>query len=368
MARLDMTLRTVYDVISTLPRYNITELEAPKYTNPVNSDSLPRIGLAVESMKYHMTDEGWQIFAGLYHNGYHLAGFGIDGINSTNVMDIVSRFPKCISTIVVQDKREWDTGIKDFREPRAKFDGINLLGQRSDIFKVTILKDAQQRPLYHMESASEMGCHAWIVYYHPKIVKHLAPYVREKHLIRVYHTIDKDIVPDVNDSNSRSKGTLLSGAIGRVYPMRMRIRDAYLKRQLKSSGVDYLRHPGYHRNGCNTPEYLKLLSTYKVAICTSSIYGYSLRKIIEATACGCIVITDLPTDEVLPEIDTNLVRVSSDVSVKELGEIIKYLYDTYSIEEQRELAESCKQYYDYRVAGMRLANEIESLRIRYNSI
>ena len=45
--------------------------------------------------------------------------------------------------------------------------------------------------------------------------------------------------------------------------------------------VNYLSHPGYGRSKCFTPEFLKILSIYKVAICTVSIYGYAVRKIVE---------------------------------------------------------------------------------------
>src|SRR6516164_7470553 len=95
------------------------------------------VALAVESMRRHMTDEGWQIMAGLQHAGYSLAGRDLP-INETNV-DRILEICNPVDTVVVQDKREWDlTGSKDFRDPLARFYGIETLASRPDIFKVTI--------------------------------------------------------------------------------------------------------------------------------------------------------------------------------------------------------------------------------------
>jgi hypothetical protein len=111
------------------------------------------------------------------------------------------------------------------------------------------------------------------------------------------------------------------------------------------------------------------LSRYKVAICTSSIYGYALRKIIEATACGCRVITDLPSDEVLPLIDDNLVRLECNhptEAVKEVTRLLPELYDSYNPDTQLELATRAKVWYDYHPTGVRLALQIEAMRREYN--
>lgn len=125
------------------------------------------------------------------------------------------------------------------------------------------------------------------------------------------------------------------------------------------------RHPGYHRNGCATPDFIKLLQKFKVAVCTSSIYGYALRKIIEATAAGCMVITDLPSDEILPGIDANLIRVPSDVDWHEVYRIINRCYREYDLEKQIGLAQQCLEWYDYHPIGERLAWDIEMMRRNY---
>ena len=102
-----------------------------------------------------------------------------------------------------------------------------------------------------------------------------------------------------------------------------------------------------------------------MAICTSSIYGYALRKIIEATACGCVALTNLPEDEVLPGIDENLVRIPDTKNILEVALVLQEIYSTYNPERQQELAAKAKQAYDYHVLGTKLVQDIENLRSSY---
>lgn len=349
-----MNLRDVSQTISHLPSPSVRALPAPAYSG----SSSAGVALGVESMKHHMTDEGWQIMHGLESTGYRVCGYNCP-VNSTDVRDIVEKTSPGV--VVLQDKREWDCQPNDFRDRFARFSNVEMLRDRPDLFKLTILKDSHQRPEYHRTSAEEIGCHAWIVYYHPRIVKHLAPYVRPEHLVRTYHSLDPLLVPDYTPDNR--EGCLLSGAVSSVYPL----RSLLIRHCGQLPGVTYMKHPGYHRNGCCTPAYLRELTKYKAAICTSSMYGYSLRKIIEATACGCVVITDLPTDEVLPEIDANLIRIPTHALPQDVGKLCKSIYATYNVPHQREMARRAREFYAYQAVGRRLANDIEQLRMNYNA-
>lgn len=358
---------TVADVIAALEPGPVLPrpLPAPNYTPREG----PRVACAVESMRSHMTDEGWQIMRALEFAGYSLAGYGItthtkrehsgsyNRADLTDLKEIVS-FTRP-STLLLQDKREWDLSPRDFRDPMAKFTNVDYLRTRDEVFKLTILKDAHQRPGYHMGAAEEMGCHAWVIYYHPDIVRKLAPYVRKEHLVRAYHTLDESIVPAYSECGRR--GCLLSGAVSGAYPLRQKLVAA----QSYLPDTDYLPHPGYHRSGCATPTFLKILARYRAAVCTSSRFGYALRKIAEATAAGCVVITDLPSDEVMPDIDANLVRVRPDINVREMCEVIRRVCSDYSAERQEHYAALARYRYDYRLEGVRLAERIESLRMRY---
>ncbi len=339
-------------------------LPIPPYKRP-QGPQRPRVGLAVESMRRHMTDEGWQIFAGLESASYNLAGYGIDSTNTTRdfyggtMLDtVLARFNP--DTVVMQDKREWEGLTADRnQDPRMRFTQLESLKARDDIFKLTILKDAQNSPLYHRDSAAEIDCHAWVVYYHPEIVAHLAPFVRPQHLVRTYHSIDPALVPPFSPEGR--KGALISGALSDAYPLRRSLASNLSL--LPDTGR--LPHPGYHRNGCQTEEYLKALSRYKVAICTSSRYGYALRKIIEATACGCMVVTDLPRGDALPGIDDNLYRVHSGALPSDVGNLVMRLCRIYNPDLQQQFVDQAKAYYDYRAVGCRLALDRVTLRNHY---
>lgn len=368
-------LRTVGDVISANPPKFIPRLEAPRYSGH-RSDETSRVGLAVESMKRHMSNEGYEIFQGLMSSGYVLCGRNLP-VDETSVPMILKRMNPSI--VVVQDEREWDVRHGDFRDASARFYGIEELAKQQDIFKLTILKDAHQRNAYHSDSAARMGCHSWIIYYHPRIVAHLAPFVRPEHIIRTWHSLDSNLVPEWGKVQRRD-WTMLSGAVSSAYPLRRRLFQH--ARDLPSCSA--LRHPGYHMRGSNTPAFLGTLPAYKVSICTSSVYGYALRKIVESTACGCIVITDLPTDEVMPEIENwidselfklptggraskcgNIVRISPDISIPDLAQLIRELYANWNDEQQRHWAEKAKAFYDFRAVGKRLADDIEVMRRKF---
>lgn len=346
--------RTIADVIASLPQPATPELRAPRYVEVLNTGE-HRLVLGVASMKDHMTDEGWQITHGLSQNGYLHCGNALP-IECTDVRKLVAAYP--CNTLVLQDKREWHFDPRNFRDHNARFHNVNYLAQRDDIFKLTILKDAHQGPAWHSEAAVEMGCHAWICYYHEDIVNHLAPYTRKQHLIRTYHTLDPMVVPPFN--NHRLGGCLMSGAVSNAYPLRKRILAE------RNMPIVTMTHPGYHRRGSNTPEYLKTLSEFKVAICTSSMYGYSLRKIIEATAAGCIVLTDLPVDDIMPGIDGNMVRVHPDIEMDELRSIIKHYINVWDDDRQSYFADTALRVYDYKVQTLLLAEQIDALRNIYN--
>lgn len=332
-------------------------LPVPIYAGPTTEDLRPRFALGVESMRRHMTNEGWELMLALQGAGYVLTGYNCPYPETDVAAILAIQNP---SVVVIQDKREWE-GLTAERkkDPKARFTNVESLKSRSDIFKVTVVKDAQNGLAYHAESAEEIGCHAWIVYYQPDRVCQLAPYLRRQHVIRTYHTIDSEVVPTYS---SERDGCIISGALGSAYPLRTRL----VKDLFKLPKTFHLPHPGYHERGSNTPGFIQKLSTWKVAICTSSRYGYALRKIMEATAAGCVVITDLPHDDKLPGIDGNLARISPNAKTEEVARVMSNALVHYNPEIQEHWAKEALRFYDYRVEGVRLALEIEKARRGYN--
>lgn len=366
---------TIQDVIDRLPVGGSCldlSLPVPLYDNNGLAQCVnPRVGLAVESMRRHTSDEGWQLFDGLQQgDGWALAGWNLPTVlpgtdegrdthpmNLTDVNDVLDVAQP--GTLLIQDKREWigKTAGPGF-DAREQFTNVKALRDRLDVFKLTVIKDAQNDGALHVDAAEEIGCHAWVCYYHPKIVKRLAPFVREEHLVRTWHSVDKNLVPKFDPVVSRSRA-VLSGAMSKAYPLRQRCL------QIGEPHLTRLPHPGYSRDGCYTPTFLSELSRFKVAICTCSVYGYALRKLIEATACGCRVITNLPEDEVLPLIDDNLVRVPDDISMDRLRLLLQHHVERWDAGFQEEMARRACAWYDFRATGKRLSDDIEALRRRY---
>lgn len=347
-------IQTVAEVLNRLPRPSVPRLPAPAYTGPAD-DPRPRVGLAVESMRRHVTAEGWVLFEGLEKAGWTLYGHGLPRPQTDVRVILEMERPSCL---LMQDVREWDVPRTNFRDGNARFYHVGAMRGQDDCFRGTVIKDAHQRPAYHRDSAAEIGAHFWVTPYHPDIVCHLAPYVRKEHLIRSYHSVEPADVPPYSKER---RGCLLSGAVGAAYPLRKRLLDGL--RQLPET--EWLPHPGYNCTGCQTPAYLQTLSHFKVAICTSAAYAFSLRKLVEATAAGCVVVTDLPADDPLPWIDANLVRVHPGFSAAQIGRLLRRLYDEYEPERQEHFSRLACEWYDWRAAGLRLAADVERLRRSY---
>lgn len=352
-------MRTIQQTIDALPPPSpVPLLPAPPYTGP-RDDARTCVLLAVDSMRTHTSSEGPEFHAALEHAGYVLHGHNI-GPSLTDVRKILSRESPGI--LVLQDKREW-MGLTAgrTRDPAMQFRNVEALRERTDVLKLALVKDAHADAALHRQSAEEAGVHAWISYYSPKIVCHLLPFLRPSHVIRTWHTVDASLVPPYYASEGR-QGCLLSGAISAAYPL----RSMLVQRRAELPHVTYLAHPGYAGVGNQTPAFLRTLSQFRVSIATSSRYGYSLRRIVESTACGCRVITDLPVDEVMPGgIDGNLVRVPHDSTPRQVGDVIDRLCADYDPERQREYARRACEWYDYKASGLRLATAIEAMRRAY---
>lgn len=358
-----MTALTTQDIIKTLAHYPVEPpLPAPPYEPPADVADRARVALAVPSMEQHTSNEGWQLMLALRAGGYGLFGYGVkshgDGFAHQNWTDIKAILEQLNPAVVfVQDQHEWSSGHLAKKE--EFFRNAPLLATRLDVFKLTVMKDTHRQYESNKRHSQEIGCHAWVTYYSIPITLRTLNWLRPQHVIRTWHTVDPAAVPPFSADR---QPCLLSGSLGGAYPLRERIHKANLP------GVTFLRHPGYSNKGTSTPEYLKQLSRFKVAICTASRFGYCLRKLIEATACGCKVITDLPVDEIVPEIDGNLFRVSPNIDMDELSLLIRGLSDGYNTEKQQMWAEKAKQRFDWRVEGVRLSQEIENMRATYQCL
>lgn len=301
----------------------------------------------------HMTDEGMQLQRGLEHAGWTLVGSGF-GNGCRNVPELIEKNQPDI--VFVQDKRDWDPASGGCFRKNIGFQNLGFLAKCNSIFKVCVVKDAGSLIDYHREFCDEIQADAVVVYYHPQSVTRLSPWLSRHRLIRTYHSVDKKVADSIPFSVNRKKG-VVSGARSGVYPLRELIFRSY--RQL---GIDTIKHPGYNNKGHATAQYLSVIGRYAVHIATASAYGFALRKIIESVAMGCTPITDLPSYDILPEIDQALVRVAPPYDVLKLGATINRAAVSWSAQERRVFASAARDFYDWRAIGLRLSNLIVEAR------
>lgn len=305
--------------------------------------------LANVDYRRHMTNEGDQFQEGLASAGWTLAGAGFDGLR--DVPAILDRYRP--ARVVVHDKRDWDPASRiSFRKDIGFEHLAALQGFRG--FTAVVVKDAATSVEYQQAFYREAGADAAIVYYHPESVRRHAAWLTQVPLVRTYHTVDATALVPL-DVRAARRGAVVSGAVSGSYPFRTRI-----VREARTLGVDVLRHPGYGNRGAHTPEYLQTLGGYKVSIATASAFGFALRKIIESVAMGCIVITDLPAYDVLPEIDGALVRVSPSVSTPALRHLIADAVQAWHPGAAATWAARARAYYDYRAMGTRLDADLRA--------
>jgi hypothetical protein len=317
-----------------------------------------RLYFAMQDFERHVTSETAELQRGLATAGYDLCGKGyeFDWRDAGRAVDADHPY-----TAILTDQREWDPRWPGCFDASYGFTGIKELGRMDTVFRGTILKDAWSCHQLRYENHRDLNPHFYIYYYDADLMLAMCPWIRREQLILTCHTVDSPNLPKLDFSNRQGRA-LLSGALNpEYYPLRCKLAQDATRMLL----MDVRPHPGYGNRGCDTPAYLEALGRYRVAICTSSSLGLPLRKLIEATAMGCRVITDLPESEYMPYIDENFTRVSVDSSPYAIGELVAHLAATYDEEAQIALAARARHAYDYRRIAARLAERIETARINY---
>ncbi len=296
--------------------------------------------------RQHMTTEGDQFQTGLAAAGWTVAGRGFDDL--VDVPTILRTYHP--ARIVIHDPRDWDPASPIAFRKDLGFQRIPTL-RTAEAFKAVVVKDAASSLHYQAKFFRDVRADAAIVYYHPRSIWVNAPWLAAVPLIRTYHSIDADdLLEAVPLMTGDRRAVVVSGALSKAYPLRQRVvRDS------RVLGIDVIPHPGYGNRGARTPEYCRLIARYKVAIATASMYGFALRKIIEAVAVGCTVITDLPAADVLPEIDGALVRVKPTIGSPELAGVIVDAVQAWHPIERGMWAARARGFYDYRAIGRRLS-------------
>jgi hypothetical protein len=299
-----------------------------------------------------VTDEGEQLQRGLEHAGWKLCGFGYDD-NCTDVPTLIDRHQPSI--VFVQDCREWRQECAGCYDPRVEIKNWRCLHNYPDIIKTTVVKDAGSLKEFQRDFFSEIGAAVAVTYYHDYAVlaDDCSTWLRGRDRVRTYHSVDADYLRTLKLGGERRRG-IVTGCAGPIYPLRQ-LAFANAERL----DIDIQWHPGYAAKGCGTREYLRRLSGYRTHIACSSRFSFSLRKLIESVAVGCVPITDLPTWDVLPEIDPFLIRVPRSIGVDDLRDVITDVERAWTLERAMHYAEKCRAFFDWRAAGLRLSGELE---------
>ena len=110
-----------------------------------------------------------------------------------------------------------------------------------------------------------------------------------------------------NKNKDRDIDVLIHGSLGEdtykwVYPVRNWLAEILPEIGVKEGiNIVYWKHPGYDRIEGNQKNFLEdysnILNKSKIAIGGSSHWRLPLKKFYEATACGAILLSDLPLED-----------------------------------------------------------------------
>jgi hypothetical protein len=266
--------------------------------------------------------------------------------------------------VIMWPRYEWDPMQWKGPEVTAAhcFTNLEPLIARDDVLRVAVLHDAGSDRKHQRRWHEFYKPHVYLCWYHPKTVCKLNPHVRPEQIVRTWHIIDAEAAAAALGSwapvaGSRQTACLAGHPSTAIYPFRSRAMAA-AKAGTLGEGVECLEHPGYHQRGTTSNGFIARLAGYKVCIVGGSRYGFALRKHIEATAAGCIVITDLPEYDRLPHIDGNLIRVPTDISTTDLRTIVQGAAADWDPEAQGHYAEEARDRYGHYHETARLAQAL----------
>ena len=323
----------------------------------------PGLMFVLESFRRHMDNGRWLFQLGMEAAGYSSIGGGLPppGSHGLDVGWAIESWRPQVA--IMWPRYEWDPAQWGGPEVTAAhcFTNIAPLVARSDVLRVAVFHDAgsdrARQRLWH----EEFQPHVWLTWYHPQSVAAVAPHVPRERMVRTYHILDPVAAPPIVP---RQGVACVTGAASpNVYPLRTRAIQAAKAGEL-GPGVHALKHPGYRQDGSHSNSFLHTLAGYRVAICTASAYRFALRKLFEATAAGCIVVTDLPAYDGLPAIEGNLIRVSPDIPTAELREVVQAAAAGWDLARQSAYALAAVNRYHHFAETARLAKELAAWHAR----
>tara|TARA_Y100000768_G_C23663350_1_gene534228 strand:- start:40 stop:639 length:600 start_codon:yes stop_codon:yes gene_type:complete len=145
------------------------------------------------------------------------------------------------------------------------------------------------------------------------------PHYIDTNIFTIYPEINKDI--DI----------LIYGNLSDLYPFRKRVFNI-----LNDNDISYqfLPHPGYLDQNENTDNIIigeqlaKLINRAKYTLVTCSAFNYLVKKYMEITACGSIMIGNYPKYEDNP-FKNNYINIDNDMSDNDIVQIIQNALNNY---------------------------------------
>lgn len=159
-----------------------------------------------------------------------------------------------------------------------------------------------------------------------------------KKVIWIPHSASPDFMLPYNPNPENS--ILLSGAIGRHYPLRQQMRALY---EQGTYSIVYNQHPGYYtgydyeNDNYVGGAYAKTLNRYRAAFTDSLTFRYVVAKYFEIPATGALLFADDAVRGPLQELGFIENRHYLAVSKENLEEKVEYVLDKRNQEELDEI-------------------------------
>jgi hypothetical protein len=137
-----------------------------------------------------------------------------------------------------------------------------------------------------------------IVCHHLNDISYYKKLMPDRKFVNISHCAEQTIYKDYG--LPKTIDVLLTGAISRHYPFRIRLSNIIMTKLDKIVKCKILHHPGGvldKSRGCILDDYAKMINSAKITLTCSSAYKYRLGKYIEIPMCASLLAADLPDED-----------------------------------------------------------------------
>ncbi|XWV26189.1 hypothetical protein QJ857_gp0889 [Tupanvirus soda lake] len=182
-------------------------------------------------------------------------------------------------------------------------------------------------------------------------------YVKCKSYVLSLH-VDTNIYKNLG--LNRDIDVLIYGAdLYKVYPLRNKIKKVVREMKIKYHIIE--PSPAYNPNTCNEG-LANLLNRSWLTVCTASVFDYLVLKYFEASACGSVVIGNMPTQG--KNIwENNYIDIPNDASDDQIKNIITNALSNKKMLEKigNHMSRKIANEYNYETYALKLKNICENI-------